>query len=133
MSSIKNDKTTEKKAQPEPDLENQIQNETTEENTNKPNDECNKDTHIDSPKFKEGDEIETNYRGRGRWFPGKIYRINQDGTYHIKYDDGDSIDTTEDLIRIKSEDKKIQSKHKFKEGDEVEANYCSRGFWFSGK
>jgi hypothetical protein len=126
MSSLKEDE--------EPDLENQIQNEITEENTNKPNDECNKDTHIDSPKFKEGDVVETNYRGRGRWFPGKIYRINSDGTYNIKYDDGDSIDTTEDLIRIKSEDDiKIQPKHKFKEGDEVSANYCSSGRWFPGK
>lgn len=52
MSSIKNDETSGKKAQPEPDLENQIQ----QENTNKPNDEGNKNTHIDSPKCDDGDE-----------------------------------------------------------------------------
>ena len=33
--------------------------------------------------------VEGNYRGRGRWYPGKIYRVNRDGSYDIDYDDGE--------------------------------------------
>jgi ribosomal protein S27E len=33
--------------------------------------------------------IEGNYRGRGRWYPGKIVRIRANGTYDINYDDGE--------------------------------------------
>ena len=39
--------------------------------------------------FFEGQQIEGNYRGRGRWYPGIISGINRDGTYNIDYDDGE--------------------------------------------
>ncbi len=126
MSSIKNDETSVKKDQPEPDLENQIQ----QENTNKPNDESNKDTHLESPKFNEGDQVDVNYKGHGRWCHGEIIRINTDGSYHIKsYEDGFFYDEPEDRIRIH----KIQPKRKFKEDDEIEFDYNGRGRWFPGK
>jgi hypothetical protein len=39
---------------------------------------------------KEGMNVEANFRGRGRYFPGKIRRDNGDGTYDIDYDDNES-------------------------------------------
>ena len=41
--------------------------------------------------FEDGDKIECLYKGKGtKWFSGKISRVNRDGTYDIRYDDGDS-------------------------------------------
>ena len=41
--------------------------------------------------FREGDKVEALYKGKGtKWFSGKISRVNRDGTYDIRYDDGDS-------------------------------------------
>ena len=37
----------------------------------------------------EGDKVEANYRGRGRFYPGHIRTDNYDGTYDIDYDDGE--------------------------------------------
>ncbi len=51
------------------------------------------DSRSDNPKFEEGDKIEGLYRGRGsKWYSGTITRVNRDGTYDIRYDDGDSED-----------------------------------------
>ncbi len=38
--------------------------------------------------FREGDKIEADYRGRGKFYPGKISRDRGDDTYDIAYDDG---------------------------------------------
>ena len=37
-----------------------------------------------------GDRVEAQYKGRvgGKWYPGKIARVNSDGTFDIAYDDG---------------------------------------------
>jgi hypothetical protein len=34
--------------------------------------------------------VEANYRGRGKFYPGKIKMDRRDGTYDIDYDDGES-------------------------------------------
>ena len=39
--------------------------------------------------FREGEKVEARYRGKTRFYPGKIRRENRDGTYDIDYDDGD--------------------------------------------
>ncbi len=44
-----------------------------------------------SDELGDGDKIECLYKGKGtKWFPGKITRVNRDGTFDIRYDDGDS-------------------------------------------
>ncbi|KAK7234390.1 hypothetical protein SO694_0020108 [Aureococcus anophagefferens] len=40
--------------------------------------------------FKVGDKIEGRYRGKSKWYPGKIAKDNGDGTYDLDYDDGES-------------------------------------------
>ncbi len=51
-----------------------------------------------------GVKVEGNYRGRGKWFSGKISRDRGDGTYDISYDDGESemrVDTN--MIRLSAD------------------------------
>ena len=51
-------------------------------------------------RLSEGDKVQFNYQGRGKWYPGKIVRDRGDGTYDISYDDGDSeIRVFSDMIR----------------------------------
>jgi hypothetical protein len=46
--------------------------------------------------------VEANYRGRGKYFSGKISRVRLNGTYDIAYDDGESEQSVpKDLIRVK--------------------------------
>lgn len=40
-------------------------------------------------KLQQGDAVEGNYGGKGKWYKGKIHKLNGDGTYVILYNDGD--------------------------------------------
>ena len=42
-----------------------------------------------APRLEEGMKVKANYKGKGKYFGGKIKRDNRDGTYDINYDDGD--------------------------------------------
>jgi len=42
-----------------------------------------------SIRFKENEAVETNYQGKGVYYPGVIGKDRQDGTYDINYDDGE--------------------------------------------
>jgi len=37
----------------------------------------------------EGDRVKGNYKGKGKWHPGHVTKVNDNGTYEITYDDGD--------------------------------------------
>jgi hypothetical protein len=41
-------------------------------------------------KLSEGSKVEANYRGRGKWYAGKISKDRGDGTFDVAYDDGES-------------------------------------------
>jgi hypothetical protein len=41
-------------------------------------------------RLKEGDKVEANYKGRGKYFSGRIRRDREDGTYDVDYDDGEA-------------------------------------------
>ena len=43
----------------------------------------------DSSALCEGDAVEVRYRGREKYYPGKIRRDRGNGKYDIAYDDGD--------------------------------------------
>ena len=38
---------------------------------------------------KAGEKVEAQFKGRGKHFPGKIRKVNGDGTYDVLFDDGD--------------------------------------------
>merc|ERR1712227_1165888 len=40
--------------------------------------------------LKRGDIVEARYGGKAKYYPGKISRVNADGTFDILYDDGDT-------------------------------------------
>ena len=44
----------------------------------------------DAGGFAVGSPIEARYRGKRKWYPGTIAKVNGDGTYDIQYVDGDS-------------------------------------------
>lgn len=152
MSSIKDEEMSKNSSHEEPDLENQLSQQNTnssnneddnegnnEDNNNEEN-ENNNDTPVENPEFKEGDKIEANYRGRGRWYPGKITRKCLDGTYDIGYDDGEKESSViPECIRVIPDKDNItitirnNNTPKFKQDDKIEANYKGLGIWYPGK
>ena len=40
-------------------------------------------------RLREGDEVEADYRGKGKYYPARVARVHRDGTVDVKYDDGD--------------------------------------------
>jgi hypothetical protein len=55
-----------------------------------------------------GDYVEANYRSEGKYYPGKIKAVRQDGTYEIDYDDGDKeSQVKEENIRLLNKEKEV--------------------------
>merc|ERR1712054_218303 len=51
-------------------------------------------------RLREGDKVEARYRGKSRYYPGKISRDHGNGTYDIDYNDGErETRVSEELIR----------------------------------
>jgi hypothetical protein len=50
-----------------------------------------------------GTSVEADYRGKGKYYAGKISRVRANDTFDIDYDDGEKeMMVTRDLIRVKS-------------------------------
>ncbi|OQS06443.1 hypothetical protein THRCLA_20376 [Thraustotheca clavata] len=94
-------------------------------------------------KFKEGDKVEAQYKGKSKFYPGVISRARLNGTYDIDYDDGEKeTGVAAEMIKLKggspkkkhsdetSEDDKKPKK--FKEGDKIEAQYKGKSKFYSG-
>ena len=47
------------------------------------------DDDDDDGKLREGDKVEARCKGSTRHYPGKIFMDNRDGTFDVKFDDGD--------------------------------------------
>merc|ERR1711998_396892 len=76
------------------------------------------DSEAEDDDFEEGDKIEARFGGRSRWFKGKIDKKNRDGTFDIRYEDGDKERRVKkDLIRRVGGKKK----KKKKQGSDTEA------------
>ena len=71
-------------------------------------------------------KVEGNYRGRGKWYKGKITRDRGDGTYEISYDDGESeTRLKKDVIGLQDEGVRshCNTPIKTKEGRKSEGNH----------
>jgi hypothetical protein len=56
---------------------------------------------MDRSRIEDGSKIEGNYRGKGKWYTGKVTRDRRDGTFDVAYDDGENesrVDET--LLRL---------------------------------
>ena len=86
-----------------------------------------------SDTLQEGDKVEGNYRGRGRFYKGTISRVNLDGTFNIDYDDGEKErGIADDMIRKErgGSGRDNASRAKLQRGDRVEARYRGKGTKF---
>merc|ERR1719230_2107655 len=84
------------------------------------------------------DKIEAKYRGGSRWFSGEVVRERADGSYDVRYDDGDSESgvRAEDIRSKGGGDDRngaSSSSSSFRVGDLVEADFKGRGKWFKGE
>ena len=101
-----------------------------------------RDRDRDSPrrgKLEEGMKVEADYKGKGKYYKGKITRVRQDGTFDIKYDDGDvEFGKRESEIRSLEDDRRDRDRDsprrgKLEEGMKVEADYKGKGKYYKGK
>uniref|UniRef100_H3HEC0 Tudor domain-containing protein n=1 Tax=Phytophthora ramorum TaxID=164328 RepID=H3HEC0_PHYRM len=89
-------------------------------------------------KFKEGDKVEAQYKGKSKFYPGVISRCRLNGTYDIDYDDGEKeTGVAAELIRAVGKKGGADSddgpkQKKFKEGDKVEAQYKGKSKFYPG-
>merc|ERR1719230_1339396 len=89
-------------------------------------------------RLRPGDKIEAKYRGGSRWFSGEVVRERADGSYDVRYDDGDSESgvRAEDIRSKGGGDDRngaSSSSSSFRVGDLVEADFKGRGKWFKGE
>lgn len=84
----------------------------------------------------EGMRVEARYKGRSRYYPGKILRVHRDGSCDIDYDDGEQERMVEpSLIKALSKDKHLldsNTSNNLREGTKVEARYKGRSRYYPG-
>ena len=79
-------------------------------------------------RIEEGSKVEGNYRGRGKWYPGKVTRDRGDGTFDVAYDDGEPETRVEEsLLRLIERDDALAASRKKARIEEVEGTYRDRG------
>lgn len=84
--------------------------------------------------FAVGTLIEARYRGRSRYYPGRIKSIGNNGTFNIDYDDGETeFNVSKDLIRIRVVPEPVVPATTFAVDELVEARFRGRGRYFSGR
>ncbi|CAK4594393.1 unnamed protein product, partial [Aphanomyces euteiches] len=109
----------------------------------KHNDDTSQDENTKCKKFKEGEKVEAQYKGKSKFYPGVISRCRLNGTYDIDYDDGEKEkEVAAELIRSreksspskKSKDDSEDDKKakKFKEGEKVEAQHKGKSKFYPG-
>jgi len=94
-----------------------------------------RDSHSSPRRMSEGVKVEVNYRGKGRWFPGRILRVRENGTYDVEFEDGDrEMNIEEYNIRLLGEEtRRPYNNRRIVEGMRVEGNYRGKGRWYPGK
>ena len=118
-----------------------IVSKSSEEITNhtKENARRNQESPATRTDFTIGQRVEARFGGKGKYFGGKITRVNGDGSYDIAYDDGDSErGVMAELIRgVKtiesSSSSSAASASEYAVGTKVEARFGGKGKYFGGK
>ena len=90
--------------------------------------------------FEVGQKVEARYGGKHKWYGGSIVKDNGDGTYAVRYDDGDS-DATAQFVRAlvkEEEDEKSSAESpspdaQYKEGDAVQGLFGGKNKYYGGR
>jgi ribosomal protein L35AE/L33A len=88
--------------------------------------------------------VTAKYRGKGKWFAGKVTRVDGEGSsalYNVLYDDGDKDEgLREEFVKREGDDgdsarpaASRAASTVFRVGDRVTAKYRGKGKWFAGK
>jgi hypothetical protein len=83
-----------------------------------------------------GVAVEADYKGRGKFFAGKISRVRLNGTYDVDYDDGEKeLGVSKELIRVypAAAPRNRREDGELDVGTFVEANFKAKGNWYFGK
>ncbi|KAJ1458565.1 hypothetical protein M885DRAFT_90783 [Pelagophyceae sp. CCMP2097] len=88
-----------------------------------------------APRLNEGDKVEARYRGRSKFYPGKIVRDRGDGTFDIDYDDGEKESRIDEkLIKAVGGGSSPSSRRgRLSEGAKVEARYRGKSKFYPGR
>lgn len=92
----------------------------------------------DADMFIKGQPVEARYRGKSRYYPGRISRVHRDGTCDIDYDDGKTEHVVDpSLIRSRPPQNDSPSDSSFsgnelKEGSKIEARLKGRSRYYPG-
>ena len=98
------------------------------------------ESDVEKDEIVEGTKVEARYKGRSKYYPGRISRVRLNGTFDIDYDDGEKeTGVTKDLIRLLEKSSKSRSRvvddgvMRFEEGMKVEGQYKGRSKFYPGK
>ena len=81
--------------------------------------------------FKIGAKCEARYKGKKRYYPGRVSADNDDGSYAIKYDDDEEeSNVAEELIRLVEDEEPAKGKHAV--GTKVQARYKGKERFYPG-
>jgi len=90
--------------------------------------------HSGQKQFMVGDNVKAKFRGGRKFFPGKITRVNPDGTFSITYADGDRERSVPEAdIRKEVGENDASMEGRFSKGDEVEAKSPRSRRWKPGR
>ena len=84
-------------------------------------------------KYKCGDRVSAKIRSGTRYYKGEIWRINRDGTYRIRFDDGDWDSVKESEIKIDDISDSSSSDSNFIVNERVECRYPGRRRYYKAK
>ena len=88
--------------------------------------------------IKKGSKVEARYRGRSKWLGGSVTRVNVNGTFDIRYDDGKrETGVDADMVRLADSNSNDGSDSDavnvdLDVGDEIEARYGGKSAWYKG-
>jgi hypothetical protein len=90
------------------------------------------DLRASSKKFELNQKVMARYRGKKKFYSGKISGVHPDNTYNIEYDDGmNEMRVSEELIEFDVSESRWKSKYTVEM--KIEARYAGRGKYFPGK
>lgn len=106
-----------------------------------------KHSHKSRERFKRGQRVEARFKGKSKYYPGRILLVNRDGTYDIAYDDGDeeqavmasfirlpaSSERDQDADRFTDENNAEDEPVLFKRGDRIQAQARHSNRFLSGR